>query len=80
MREQKLLAERINNLCRDKRMSYYLLSYKSGVPITTIMNIVHCTTKNPGVFTIFKLCDGFGISAREFFDAEEFRRMGKGAE
>lgn len=77
MREQKLLAERINYLCRMKRMSYYLLSYKSGVPITTIMNIVHCTTKNPGIFTIFKLCDGLGISVQEFFEGEEFKRVKK---
>ena len=48
MREQKILAKRINVLCRERKMSYYSLSYKSTVPITTIMNIVHCITKNPG--------------------------------
>ncbi|MDO4276581.1 MAG: XRE family transcriptional regulator [Eubacteriales bacterium] len=80
MKEQKILAQRIMNLCRDKRMSYYLLSYKSGVPITTIMNIVHCTTKNPGVFTVFKLCDGFGISVKDFFNTEEFENLQRDSE
>lgn len=75
MREQKILAERINVLCRERKMSYYSLSYKSTVPITTIMNIVHCITKNPGIFTIIKLCDGLGITIQEFFDTEEFQNI-----
>ena len=75
MREQKILAKRINVLCRERKMSYYSLSYKYTVPITTIMNIVHCITKNPGIFTIIKLCDGLGITIQEFFDTEEFRNI-----
>lgn len=75
MREQKILAERIKKLCQRKKMSYYLLSYKSSVPITTIMNIVHCTTKNPGIFTIIKICDGLGITMRDFFETDEFQNI-----
>lgn len=75
MREQKLLAKRIKTLCEERKMSYYLLSYKSTVPITTIMNIIHCTTKNPGIFTIIKLCDGLGITIQEFFETEEFQNI-----
>lgn len=56
-------------------MSYYHLSYHSAIPITTIMNIINCTTKNPGVFTIVKLYDGLGITVKEFFDTEEFENI-----
>lgn len=77
MKEQKILSERIQELCRARRMSYYLLAYKSGVPITTVMNIIHCTTKNPGIFTIIRLCGALEVSVQEFFDAEEFREIGK---
>lgn len=80
MREQKLLAKRIKTLCEEKKMSYYLLSYKSTVPITTIMNIIHCTTKNPGIFTIIKLCDGLGITIQEFFETEEFQNIEREAD
>ena len=55
MRNDKLLPELIKNLCDEKEMSYYNLASASGVPITTIMNIVHGITKNPGIFTILKL-------------------------
>lgn len=72
---QQLLAERIDELCSTNRMTYYLLSYKSAVPITTLMNIVNCNTKNPGIFTIAKLCDGFGITMQEFFDSEVFDKI-----
>ncbi|MCI6005691.1 MAG: helix-turn-helix transcriptional regulator [Blautia sp.] len=72
MREQHLLSDRIKTLCEEKNMSYYSLSYRSTVPITTIMNIVHCTTKNPGIFTIVKLCDGLGVTIQEFFGADAF--------
>lgn len=75
MKEQKILAERIISLCKERHMSYYLLSYKSTVPITTILNIVNCITKNPGVFTIIKLCDGLGVTIQEFFDIEEFHHI-----
>lgn len=72
MKAQDMLVERINNLCKEKRMTYYALSYASAVPMTTLMHIVDKSTANPGVMTIGKLCDGFGITLREFFNSSEF--------
>ncbi len=72
IKAQDVLVERINNLCKEKRMTYYALSYASAVPMTTLMHIVDKSTVNPGVMTIGKLCEGFGISLKEFFDAPEF--------
>lgn len=75
MKAQDMLVERINNLCKERRMSYYALSYESAVPMTTLMHIVDKTTINPGVLTIGKLCDGLGISLKEFFDSPEFENL-----
>lgn len=75
MKAQDILVERINNLCKQKRMTYYALSYKSAVPMTTLIHIVDKSTVNPGVLTIGKLCDGFGITLKEFFDSPEFENM-----
>ena len=77
MKAQDTVVERINNLCKEKRMSYYALSYASAVPMTTLMHIVDKTTVNPGVITLSKLCDGLGITLKEFFDAPEFDDFGK---
>lgn len=72
MKAQDMLVERINNLCKEKRISYYVLSYKSAVPMTTLMHIVDKSTVNPGIMTIGKLCEGFGITLKQFFDSPEF--------
>ncbi|HIR28650.1 MAG TPA: helix-turn-helix transcriptional regulator [Candidatus Choladousia intestinigallinarum] len=70
---QQLIIDRIKDLCREKNMSYYMLSYRSTVPLTTLLHILDGSTKNPGIFTILKLCNGLGISIIEFFDTEELK-------
>lgn len=67
IKEQKIIIDRINELCIEKQMTYYALSYKSTLPLSTLMHILDGTTKNPGVFTLAKLCDGFEITLGEFF-------------
>ncbi len=69
---QEILLARIEQLCKEKRMTYYNLSYKSTIPLSTLIHIMDRTTKNPGIFTIMKICDGFGMTMKEFFDTEEF--------
>lgn len=78
MKKQKnhnLLVNRINDLCREKGMTYYSLSYQSAVPLTTLLHIMDGSTKNPGFYTITKICDGFGISMAEFVDVKEFQEV-----
>ncbi|MBQ2934599.1 MAG: helix-turn-helix transcriptional regulator [Lachnospiraceae bacterium] len=72
MKAQDMLVERINNLCKEKGLSYYTLSYRSAVPLTTLMHIIDKTTINPGIITICKICDGLDITVKDFFDAPEF--------
>ena len=72
MDEQKRLINRIDHLCQEQGISYYKLSYRSAVPITTIMHIIDGSTKNPGIFTIIKICNGLNITVKDFFDAEDF--------
>ena len=77
MKAQELLVERINYFCKEKRMSYYALSYESAVPMTTLMHIIDKSTVNPGILTLGKLCEGFGITLKAFFDAPEFEDLGQ---
>ena len=69
---REILAARIEALREEREMTYYTLSYKSAVPLTTLMHIKEGTTHNPGIFTIMKICDGLEITMKEFFDTEEF--------
>lgn len=71
MPEQFTLADlntRIKQLCDEKGYNYTTLSQKSGVPLTTLMNIVNGNTKNPGVITVLQLCKGLEITPKDFFD------------
>lgn len=75
MTEQELLSNRIKYYCEKRRMTYYNLSYQSAVPLTTIMHIINGSTKNPGIFTIVKICNGLNVTITEFFDSEEFENI-----
>jgi len=73
--EQKILINRINDLCKRFGLSYYTLSYKSGVPLSTLMHLMDGTVKNPGIYTIVRLCFGMKITLAEFFDTEDFEKL-----
>ncbi|MBQ6843131.1 MAG: helix-turn-helix transcriptional regulator [Agathobacter sp.] len=77
--EQKILIDRINELCKERGLSYYTLSYKSGVPLSTLMHIMDGTVKNPGIYTIVRLCAGMRMTLSEFFDTEEFKVLSETA-
>lgn len=63
---------RINELCRIKNISGYMVSYKAGMPASTYKSIVNGKSKNPGIVNINKIADGLGITIREFYDSELF--------
>ena len=75
MKEQMIVSERIKYLCQQEGISYYELSYKAAVPITTLMHITNCSTKNPGIFTIITICSGLNITIGEFFNSKEFENI-----
>ena len=80
MNEQKIIANRIKYYCEIKNMSFYTLAFRSTVPLTTLMHILNCSTKNPGVFTIAKICNGLDVTITEFFSSKEFEDMEFGDE
>ena len=41
----------------------------------TVYSMLNSKSKNPGVVTIQKLCDGLNISVREFFDDPLFENL-----
>ena len=76
-RFQEIVQERIEFLRKENGETYYTLSYKSTLPMTTLMHIADGSTQNPGTYTIMKICDGLGITLKEFFDTKEFEEVVK---
>ncbi len=72
MKRQTMIINRIKELCKKEEISFYTLSYKSAVPMTTLMHILDGSTKNPGFFTIVKICNGLNVTVKDFFDTPEF--------
>ena len=65
--------ERIEELCEKKKMNFCRLA--TGIPYTTIKSIIYGQSKNPGITTIKKICDGLEISVTDFFDTETFKNL-----
>ena len=63
---------RIRELCMKRGITPNALSYIAGVPQSTIKSILNDETKNPGIVTIKKLCDGFDMTVSEFFESPLF--------
>lgn len=72
MDTRKAVANRLLELCEEKRLSVNALARLSAVPPSTLKNIINGGSKNAGIVTIKKLCDGLEISLREFFDNNIF--------
>ena len=57
-----VVVQRLYELCRQKNITPNALSYMSGVSQSTVKSILNGESKNPGIVTIKKLCDGLDIS------------------
>ena len=72
MNTQKVIADRIRELCKEKGFKPNGIAVHSAVPQGTVKSILNGESKNPGIVNIKKLCDGFGITLGEFFSTPEF--------
>jgi len=66
------VVRRLFELCDERQITVNKISNISGVTQSTVSDIVNGTTTNAGIATIKKLCDGFEISVRDFFDSGLF--------
>ncbi|MGN0534957.1 MAG: helix-turn-helix domain-containing protein [Eubacterium sp.] len=70
-----IVVDRIKFLCKEQKITPNALSYQSGVSQSTVKSILNGESKNPGIVTLKKLCDGLNISIIDFFNTEEFANL-----
>ncbi|MBQ9769045.1 MAG: helix-turn-helix transcriptional regulator [Clostridia bacterium] len=75
MRITEAVKRRFEELCYERDLNFCKLASISGVPYTTVKSIFYGQSKNPGIATIKKLCDGLEISVSDFFDTDYFRAL-----
>lgn len=69
------VARRIEELCKQADLTVNALADLSGVSPSTVYSMLNTKSKNPGVVSIQKLCDGLEISVRDFFDSPLFENL-----
>ena len=69
MDTRKAVSIRIQQLCAEHGFNINSLAHHAGIPPT------YGNSKNPGVVTVKKICDGLGISLQQFFDTAAFRSL-----
>ena len=75
MNAKDAVAKRIQVLCSERDIAINALAYQSGVAPSTIYSMLNAKSKNPGIVSIQKICDGLGISVRDFFDDPLFEGL-----
>lgn len=75
MNTQQAVAFRISQLCKEKGLTPNGISNLAAVPQGTVKSILNGESKNPGILSIKKLCDGFEITLGEFFSAPVFNLL-----
>lgn len=75
MDTREATANRIRELCKRQDITPNGLSYRAGIPQATIKSILNGESRNPGIVTLKKICDGFEITLGEFFTSELFNSL-----
>ena len=72
MRLNEAVSSRLKELLFEHNMSQYQLSMKSGVPKSTIGNIINCQYDSVKLRIIHEICQGLSLNISEFFDSTLF--------
>jgi len=68
-------VNRIYELCNERHITPNALSYLCGIPQATLKSILNGESKNPGIVTLKKICDGLDITVMEFFDTPAYSQL-----
>ena len=72
MNAKEAVGARIIELCKQNNIAVNSLANIAGIPPSTIYSMLNEKSKNPGVVTLQKICDGLEISLRDFFNSDIF--------
>ena len=72
MQLNKAVSTRLSELLSERNMTQQQLYMKSGVPRSTIGNIMNCSYDSVKLRVIHELCQGLEISVSDFFQSPLF--------
>lgn len=72
MQLNEAVSRRLSELMKNRNMTNYQLSMKTGLPKSTIGNLVNCTYDSVKLRVIHEVCQGLEINISEFFASPLF--------
>ena len=72
MKLNQAVSERLTQLLNEKGMTQYQLYMKSGVPKSTIGNVINCSYDSVKLRVIHEMCQGLGIGLDALFASPLF--------
>lgn len=72
MQRNQAVSMRLSQLLQEKSMIQYQLFMKSGVPKSTINNVIRGNYTTMKLSILHELCQGLGISLSTFFTSPVF--------
>ena len=71
MKYVDVIANRILLLCKEQGITINKLATLSGIKQSTLDNIIKGNTKSPGLRTLHRISQGFGITLSQLLDIQE---------
>lgn len=71
------ISKRILNLCSENNITVNKLCTLAGITQSTVNSILKGESKNPGIYTLKKLCDALDITIQDFFNDDLFKNLDK---
>ncbi len=72
MKLNQAVSLRLQELLDEQNMTQYQLYLRSGIPKSTINNIMKCTYDSVKLRIIHEICQGLDINIPQFFDSPLF--------
>lgn len=72
MRISEAMEEKLIKIIREKDITVNRLASICCLTQSTVDSIINGKSKNPKILTVVRLCDGLGISLKDFFDDDIF--------
>lgn len=72
MQLNEAVSARLKELLQERSMTQYQLYMKSGVPKSSIGNIVNCAYDSVKLRVIHEICQGLEINISDFFNSHYF--------
>ena len=71
------ISTKISKICNEKNISINKIASMSCLTQSTVQHLVDNRSKNPKLLTLVRICDGLGITLKDFFDDRLFENINR---